>query len=315
LLLAAQAFSHLINRAKASGGGADVMRGLMQEILAFCHAPFHEACRPPPGRGKDAEFLGHIDSVLTQAARLLGAALEQHAPVETGVLFEGGYEFLSRVLGLFEFNNIDVEVSSPVFSFFAAKGRALLANRGDPAADRELMLLERLLRHKEWVMKCVWGEETTGIYADDEADHADNDAPMDADAREEDEETEVDEQRMAAKAMAEAQAAVDSMSFDELLSAPWPSFHGTGLFPSVARLNHSCRPNVKVDFPTNSARLRVMSIEPAIAGEQLCICYIRKEEKVEVRRRQLLEYGFTCNCPRCIEEDAIACRKTKKRLK
>ena len=40
-------------------------------------------------------------------------------------------------------------------------------------------------------------------------------------------------------------------------------------------------------------------------GEQLCLCYINLEDRlksVEERRRKLLQYGFLCSCPACIDE-------------
>eukprot|EP00971_Amphidinium_carterae_P000692 13625-Amphidinium_carterae.1 len=100
LLLAAQVFAHLVNRAKALGGGADTTRALLQELFAFCHAPLKdgsrnkskqgaiaadccrlfqshghhsEASRPPPDRPKDVEFAMHCDRLVAEAAQLLKA--------------------------------------------------------------------------------------------------------------------------------------------------------------------------------------------------------------------------------------------------
>jgi len=168
LLLAAQVMSHLINRAMASGGGAAVIQGIMAEMLGFCHAPFREACRAPPGRDKDTEFLAHTDAVVNEAARLLHEALSIHAPIESATLFANGAGFFSEVLGLFEYNNIDIEVESPIGPFLLRQAQALVgASATNPQAAAHLTVLERLLKEKEWVMKCVWGEETTGIYPDD----------------------------------------------------------------------------------------------------------------------------------------------------
>merc|ERR1719399_2629128 len=119
-------------------------------------------------------------------------------------------------------------------------------------------------------MRCVWGEETTGIYADDdEVDECMSDVGSECD---------LDDEQMTSKAMAEVQSAVDRMSLDELLSARWPAFHGTGLFPSVARLNHDCSPNVRVTFPLNSSRLSAVALTPLTAGDELCISYVNKDE-------------------------------------
>ena len=51
--------------------------------------------------------------------------------------------------------------------------------------------------------------------------------------------------------MCEARAEVARMSLEQLLQSPWPAMHGTGLFASVARMNHSCLPNVKAKPSTH----------------------------------------------------------------
>merc|ERR1719436_862218 len=102
-MLAAQVIAYLVNRARENGGGADATRRLMSELMCFCHAPFRDACRAPPGRAKDAEFFQHTDGLVTEAARLLKAALDlQGAAAETAAIFEHGAAFFSELLGLFE---------------------------------------------------------------------------------------------------------------------------------------------------------------------------------------------------------------------
>ncbi|CAE7207519.1 unnamed protein product [Symbiodinium pilosum] len=314
LLLAAQVFAFLINKAKAAGGGEQVMKGLMQELLCFCHAPFREACRPPPGRSKDAEFYAHADGLVQEAAALLRAALEPYAPVEVGALFAAGPNFFAEVLGLFEYNNIDLEVNSPLGQLLENRAKALAQHISNPQAVAELKQLEALLREKEWVMRCIWGEETTGIFGDevDVAQGTVDAQPMDSvmQAAEQGNDAEV-----ASAAMAQARAEVAQLSLEQLLQGPWPAMHGTALFASVARMNHSCAPNMKVVFPGNSARLTATAVLNISPGHELCICYVNQEADVQTRRRRLLEYGFTCSCSRCLSEDSTTLRKAQKRLK
>lgn len=315
LLLAAQAMAFLINRARAAGGGSDITRGLMQEMLGFCHAPFRDACRAPPGRAKDAEFYAHTDSLINTAGALLRAALTARAPAEAAALFEAGPAFLSELLGMFEYNNIDVEIASPIKEPLATRARALLAAGGQclgADAAAELQLLERLLREKEWVMRCVWGEETTGNFGDDEVEGAigDADAMMGEaiDAGRGDDE-------IASVAMTQARAEVERMSMEQLLEAGWPAMHGTALFGTVARMNHSCSPNSCIHYLGNSARLTCRAEAPLAAGEELTICYVDRAADVLTRRRRLAEYGFVCSCERCAREDTGGERKAGRRLK
>merc|ERR1719491_1301753 len=131
-------------------------------------------------------------------------------------------------------------------------------------------------------MRCVWGEETTGIYAGDgdpESQITDGDTTMAQISN-------LDEQgfhpALASAAMADARAVVDRKSLQELVQAQWPPLHGTALYSSVARLNHSCAPNCKIEFPNNSARLAAVSLRPLNAGEEISISYIRQEAEVKV---------------------------------
>merc|ERR1711939_131256 len=108
------------------------------------------------------------------------------------------------------------------------------------------------------------------------------------------------DEELAGAAMTQARLDVDRMSFEQLLEAPWPALHGTALFATVARMNHSCTPNARIDFTSNSATLSAIATAPVAPGEELSISYIREEADVQVRRRRLLEYGFVCVCERCL---------------
>lgn len=162
-------------------------------------------------------------------------------------------------------------------------------------------------------MKCVWGEETTGIYnndSDNDAESCMGDAGMGDSLVEE-----PDDATVANAAMEAARRDVEKLTLEQLVQAPWPNLHGTGLFSSVARMNHSCAPNMKVAFPGNSACLTCTALLPVAAGDELCISYINQDVEVQTRRKQLLEYGFCCNCPRCVQEDSGVQRRAQRRLK
>ena len=49
--------------------------------------------------------------------------------------------------------------------------------------------------------------------------------------------------------------------------------------------------------------LRLRAARDIAAGEQLCIAYLDVDLPVERRQEKLsFGYGFTCACPRCLEE-------------
>merc|ERR1719362_1119582 len=111
--------------------------------------------------------------------------------------------------------------------------------------------------------------------------------------------------------MEEARRVVEGLSLQQLLEAPWPAFHGTGVYNTSCRLNHSCAPSLKL-ANLASSRMVAWALLPISPGE-LSISYIDTASDVQTRRRQLLEYGFTCNCSKCQQEDSTGQRKAQKR--
>lgn len=76
---------------------------------------------------------------------------------------------------------------------------------------------------------------------------------------------------------------------------------GAGLFPRMALLNHSCRPNTVATFHGSS--LVVRCIASVKVGEELTICYVDAMKPREHRRQALMsQYFFSCSCIRCVEE-------------
>ena len=90
-------------------------------------------------------------------------------------------------------------------------------------------------------------------------------------------------------------------------------FEGAGLFPLQATLNHSCEPNVtllKEEGPEErDGRVVARLTRDVAAGEELCNSYVDTLLPLRRRRRELREYGFDCDCPRCERELAAAADK------
>lgn len=85
---------------------------------------------------------------------------------------------------------------------------------------------------------------------------------------------------------------------------------GTGLFPLQAMLNHSCEPNVTLlksgRQDESDGRIVATLARDVAQGEELTNSYIDLTLALEARQRELLEYGFTCRCPKCLREEAQA---------
>lgn len=108
-------------------------------------------------------------------------------------------------------------------------------------------------------------------------------------------------------------SAVTAPLLDALDAAYSTPFDGIGLFPMQATLNHSCEPNVtllKEEGPEErDGRVVARLTRDVAAGEELCNAYVDISLPVRRRRRELREYGFECDCPRCERELAAANEK------
>ncbi|KAJ0789540.1 putative [histone H3]-lysine(4) N-trimethyltransferase chromatin remodeling SET family [Helianthus annuus] len=75
---------------------------------------------------------------------------------------------------------------------------------------------------------------------------------------------------------------------------------GTGLYPVVSIINHSCYPNSVLVFEGRMATVRAMQHIPK--GGEVLISYIETAGSTLTRQKALKEqYFFTCSCPRCIK--------------
>ncbi|KAH7399803.1 hypothetical protein BKA64DRAFT_599228, partial [Cadophora sp. MPI-SDFR-AT-0126] len=78
-----------------------------------------------------------------------------------------------------------------------------------------------------------------------------------------------------------------------------------GLFPLIARINHSCRPN-SVNYWSERLRKRVIYAGRDIAvGEEVTVAYIPLLKSTKERQSRLAQYGFVCGCEACMDEDGI----------
>ncbi|KAI1747378.1 hypothetical protein F4782DRAFT_552131 [Xylaria castorea] len=71
------------------------------------------------------------------------------------------------------------------------------------------------------------------------------------------------------------------------------------LFATVARINHSCRPNCAYFFDYNTFAQNVVAVRDIQPGEELSVAYIDPILPQVERRKRLKAWGFECSCERC----------------
>ncbi|KAK0102273.1 hypothetical protein ONS95_005895 [Cadophora gregata] len=77
-----------------------------------------------------------------------------------------------------------------------------------------------------------------------------------------------------------------------------------GLFPLIARINHSCRPN-SVNYWSERLGKRVIYAGRDIeVGEEITVAYIPLLKTLKERQARLAQYGFVCGCEACKDESA-----------
>ena len=86
-----------------------------------------------------------------------------------------------------------------------------------------------------------------------------------------------------------------------------------GLFPKGARINHSCRPNTSQVWHDRIGKRVVRAIRRIEEGEELFATYIPLLHSHDMRQKRLMQYGFTCTCSACAQEEAAQEASDKRR--
>jgi hypothetical protein len=288
LLLLAQLLGVAASRAD---GSYPTFESVLKDLLTYTNRPFNEVARPPEGSERDEEWNEWLESTISEAFELLSRALAPQNPIFSKFFAEkhSAFSILSRLLSAFELNNIDIAIPSSLSSEL----NSLLAQGIDVVA---------IIREKEVAMRMLWDDEARGIYEDEFEDE-------EMDAEEEDDRDDGSENSCTAhhgeeyidEMILKIREEVAKMSIEELTASEYPTFHGTGLFASVARTNHSCEPNVVMDFYDSNAMVTCKALRDVHQGEELRMSYIGRPESksTKVRQAQLRDYLFECSCQKC----------------
>ena len=72
--------------------------------------------------------------------------------------------------------------------------------------------------------------------------------------------------------------------------------YGPLTLPYIAKLNHSCMPNVKFEFNRSNCCMYVISIRNIKKGEEIVDSYL-ENKNIKNHKNYLYEhYGFSCDC-------------------
>ncbi|KAH8197668.1 hypothetical protein TruAng_008172 [Truncatella angustata] len=71
------------------------------------------------------------------------------------------------------------------------------------------------------------------------------------------------------------------------------------MFPKIARINHSCRPNAANVWSQASGVRVIWAAKDILPGEEVTVTYAPLLKTSEERQSRLSQYGFRCNCEAC----------------
>lgn len=86
-----------------------------------------------------------------------------------------------------------------------------------------------------------------------------------------------------------------------------------GLFPKIARINHSCRPNAAYYWNEKLKRRFVYATREIEEGEEIFVSFISLLMTREERQKKLARYGFTCKCSACSQHPVDVYHSDKSR--
>lgn len=177
------------------------------------------------------------------------------------------FEFFAAQLGLFEMNNVSMEIDHPFRGLIEILDPDVHAETDDPVVDENHVVnrVRRVLEHEEARLTIQRQQELQQQQQQSNDD------------------------------------AVGSHEPHPSHSEGFLGVEGTALFPIICTMNHSCEPNCTVLY-TKDGNAHVVAVRDIRKGDELCICYIDIDEDVRTREANLREYQFKCFCSRCSDE-------------
>ena len=87
-----------------------------------------------------------------------------------------------------------------------------------------------------------------------------------------------------------------------------------GVFPRIARINHSCRPNMNYHYNSKTGTGSVHALRPIPPGEELTQSYIPPCQPTADRRAFLFNsFNFKCTCSCCVAESKTKDKSDQRR--
>jgi hypothetical protein len=281
---------------------ADIFAGVVVAVDAG--RTVEEALRPYEGYVREQwwDAVADPDPVLhtklkelvAQSWFLLDRALSL---TERGLGMTLSIDYFSQTVGMFEQNNVGVQLSSPLAELARSSEEQ---SQAEPAA---VLTHTLLLGAAKTILLQSGGQCTDEDCMDEEEEgwgEGEEEEKEEGDEEAEEEEGPLqDEDIEAATSVA---ALVDAVGGDDAL---WTPLSGAAFYSKICKINHSCEPNVMVTYActhTQGVVAQVEVLRDLTAGDELLHSYVDRHDDYQARTAAIAEYGFTCACIKCAAE-------------
>lgn len=247
--------AYLDDASRARIGDADsdgIQAHCLRELLTYTHQLLLDAIECNLVHlARDDQLHGlAVDDIWTSCASILS------------------FEFFAAQLGLFEMNNVSMEIDHPFRGLIEILDPDVHAETDDDELDAHSESVDSVVSRVRRVL-------------------------------------EHEEARLIAQQQQQPTASSPRPSASDTNNSVRPSgflgIEGTALFPIICTMNHSCEPNCTVLY-TKDGHAHVVAVRDIHKGDELCICYIDIDDDVHTRDANLREYQFKCFCARCSDE-------------
>ncbi|CDJ52135.1 histone-lysine N-methyltransferase, putative [Eimeria brunetti] len=281
-----------LNDAETASAALQLLRLLLQHH----HGQWHEeegteASTGGPGMDEETDEETEEETELSRkdivdrGSSLLLLSLREASEVYAHLISP---RLVSELLSLFDHCNSDLEVPNPLNEFFG-----FCLSRVSVSSAEELQCL---LAEKEAALTALFGKQ-----------HTEDEADSDEDVGQSPQTTHAEE-----AATGEVQT-LRKLYLNEPLSLlcpppvgkgrEFPAVKQTAFFCSIARINHSCAPNMEMvcKHSPHGGQMLLKLVRNVQQGEELCVSYVKGLPLVDrqLRRQRLKEFGFECSCHHC----------------
>jgi len=275
-----------------------------------------------PKNSDPQELTDALQVLVKDSYNFLSEALDIAGRGLSGVLTA---ELMSRTIGMFEQNNVGVQLRSPLQSFVSTLQAGSASTSHVSAAAQLISATLGNVGEEEEEDNGEWEHEYDSAYDnDDEEDEVamegDGDAMycMEVGAfpgakltssssaaanSNKGDEGDTREKSTGDAALDNLHRLIEDDGFDTL----FPPLDGVAFYRKICKINHSCEPNVRVIYKEHvpgagvGLHAQMVSLKPIEEGEELVQSYIDQNMSFEKRKKALRDYGFECRCPKCQE--------------